>query len=135
MDHAALVRVSEAGADLLEIEERLFHRQGTVSRQRRHVATGQVFEDQVMKGGTVKVDSGAMSQAVDHVWVSHTIKRHRFILEIGNQGALEVGIRSVLEKQVKGFNYNRSRGAFGGGIVICDVDFGITAATEAFKNV
>src|SRR5688572_14759856 len=47
MNDAALVGVRETGTDLFEVEQRALDRERARSRERKHVAAGQVFEDDV----------------------------------------------------------------------------------------
>src|SRR4051812_23974913 len=85
MDNAALVCMSEAGADLFEIFKRPFNRQRFLAAKLSQIATTEIFQNQIMKRGTVQIYRGSMVQTTDDVRVSHSIKRDRFILKVLNQ--------------------------------------------------
>src|SRR2546423_10055707 len=69
VNHVALVRVSESGADLFEIMERALKRQRIAPTECGHIAAGQVFEHEIMESVTGEVERRAMTEAVDDVRV------------------------------------------------------------------
>ena len=42
-----------------------------------------------MKGGAGEIDSGAVTEPADYVWMTDTIKRYRFVLKILDEGMFE----------------------------------------------
>ena len=88
-----------------------------------------------MKRRPVKVDRGAVSESIYHVRMTHAIERDGFVLKIGNERSLQLNIGRVLEIKVQSFNYDRARRALGGGVVVGNVDLGVTATAEAFEDV
>src|SRR5712691_4411260 len=112
MNNATLMRVCQTGTNLLEIEQSPVDRQRVLARKRRHVATRQVLEHDVMKSSAGKIDGGAMAQAVDDVWMAHAIERDCFVLKICNQRVFEIGIRRVLKKHVQGLDDHGGGRAF-----------------------
>src|SRR5216683_324101 len=134
MNNATLMRVRQAGTNLLEIEKRPVDRQGVLARKRRHVATGQVLQDDVMKSSAGKIDGGAMAQPVDNVWMAHAIKRDCVVLKITYQRMFEVSIGRVLKKHVQGLDDHGGGRAFRRSVVMRYIDLGIAAAPKAFNN-
>ncbi len=135
MNDAALVRVREAGANLLEIKERPLNRQRPRPREREHVATRKILEHDVVKRRAREIDCGAVSEPVYYIWMTHAIECNRFILKVGDECGFEFGIGRVLKVKIQGFDDDRARRTLGGGVVIRDVDFGVAATSEAFENV
>src|SRR5688572_33346100 len=109
MNHATFVRVSQAGTDLLEIEQRALNREGTCSRQRKHVAAGKIFEHDVMKRRTGQVDRGSVSKTVYHVWMANSIECNCFVLKISDEGSFQLRIGLALQIQIERLNDDGAR--------------------------
>src|SRR5689334_22823497 len=135
MNNAALVRVRETGTDLLEIEERTLDGQRTRARQRVHVAAGKILEHDVMKRRAGEIDRCSVSETIDDVRMTNAIERDCFVLKIINQRPLEIRIGLALEIQIQRLDHDRAWRAFSRGVVIRDVDFGVTPAAETFEDV
>jgi hypothetical protein len=82
MNHAALVRVRETGADLFEIEQNSLQRQRSRFRERKKIAAGKILENDVVKSGAGKIDGSAVSETVYYIWVTDTIERDCLVLKV-----------------------------------------------------
>jgi hypothetical protein len=105
------------------------------ARQREQVASGKILEHDVMKSRAGEIDRGAVSETIDYVWMSHAIERDCFVLKIGDKRALQFGVRFVLQVQVQRLDDDGAWRAVDGGVVVSDVDFGVTAAAKAVDDV
>src|SRR5207244_10303828 len=104
MNHAAFVGVRQAGANLFEIEQRAFNRQGIIPRERRHVSARQVFQNQVVKRRAIKIDGRAVSETADNIWMPNAIKSYGFVLIVGYERPLEIVVRCFLQEKIERFN-------------------------------
>ena len=86
-----------------------------------------------MKSGSGKIDSRAVAEPADDIWVSHAIQCHGFVLEVGDKRMFEFFIRRVLQKHIQRFDDNCLGRAFRCGVVARNIDLRIAAQT--FKNV
>src|ERR1041384_117951 len=82
MNHAALVRVRESGANLFEIKQDSLKRQRPRFCECKKVAAGKILENDVMESRSGKIDGGAVSESIYHIWMSNTIERHCFVLKV-----------------------------------------------------
>src|SRR5713101_8132003 len=135
MNHPALMRVSEPGADLLKVQKGAVQPERLAPAERRQIAAAQVFKHDVMKGCAAEIDRRAVSQTADDIGMTHAIKRRRFILKILNQRKLEFRILVALRQHVESLDYYVAKTLISSGAVTRDVNLGIAAATEAVFNV
>src|SRR5688572_13638015 len=129
------MRVRKSGRNLFEIKQCLIDWQGALPRESSHVAARHVFENYVMKRCAGEIDSGAVSEPADDVWMTNTIQSDCLVLKILNQRAFQVQVGRTLQKSVKGFNNHCGRATLSRGIVPCYIDFGIAAASQTFNDV
>ena len=52
-----------------------------------------------MKSGAGEIDSGAMSEPVDDVWMANAIERDGFVLKVCDQRVFELGVGRVLQER------------------------------------
>src|SRR5689334_4110482 len=135
MNNAAFVGVRETGTDLLEIEERTLNRQRPRARQRVHVAAGKILEHDVMKRRAGEIDRCSVSETIDDVRMTNAIERDGFVLKVINKRPLKIRIGLALEIQIQRLDHDRAWRAFSRGVVVGDVDLGITPASETFEDV
>ena len=96
VNHAVLVRVSQAGTNLLQIKQSLLERQRIAARKGSHVATRKIFEDDVVKRCAGQIDCSAVTEPANDIWMTHAIKRYCFVLKVLYQRVFECFVRSVL---------------------------------------
>ena len=88
MNHATLVRMCEAGANLFEIEERSLKRQRPSLRECKHISAGQILEHNVVKSRAGEIDGRAVSETVYDIRMANAIERDCFVLKIGDECTL-----------------------------------------------
>src|SRR5437588_1865272 len=130
MDHAALVCMREAGADLLQIEEPAIEAEFLFATILRHVPTAEIFQYQIMKGGAIEIERGAVTKAADDVGMADTIERNCFSLKILDESLFEISILITLKQHVQSFDDDFAELLVGRCQIARHVDFGIAASTE-----
>src|SRR5256885_3491854 len=104
MDDAALVRVREARADLLQIEERAIEAEFLFAAILRHVAPAEIFQHQIMKRGAIEIECGAVTEAADDIGMTNAIEGNCFILKILDESLFEIGILITLKQHIQSFD-------------------------------
>jgi hypothetical protein len=82
MNHTALVRVRETGADLFQVEQDSLQRQRPGFRECKKIAAWKILENDVVKSRSDKIDGGTVSETIYHIWMSNTIERYCFVLKV-----------------------------------------------------
>src|SRR6266699_948708 len=100
VNHVALMRVSESGANLLQIIHRLFQPERLASSARRQITTAEKLQYQVVKSHSVQIDRRPMPQAANDVRVSNSIQRDRFVLKILDQGLFQILVLITAQQHV-----------------------------------
>src|SRR2546425_4671692 len=106
MVDAALVRMREAGTDLLQIEERTIEAEFLFATILRHVTAAEIFQHQIMKCGAVDIERGAVTEAADDVRVTDAIESNCFILKILDESLFEISILITLKQHIQSFDNN-----------------------------
>ena len=96
MDNSLTVSVAESGTNLLDIAQRPLYRQRFAAHHHLQIAAGEVFEDEIVKDGSLQIASSSMAQAADDIRMSHSIDRDRFVLKILDQSPFKVCVEIVL---------------------------------------
>src|SRR6185503_15881094 len=135
MNDPALMRVRETGRNLLKIRQRAFDAERLPARQRRHITTTQVFQHDVVKGYSIQIEGGAVAQTADDVGMANAIESDRFILEILDKSAFEIGILITLKQNIESFDNNFPKLLVGRRQIARDINLGITAVAETLFDV
>ena len=135
MDDAALVRMCEAGTDLLQVEERAIEAEFLFATILRHVAAAEIFQHQIMKRGAIEIERGAVTEAADDVGMTDPIEGNCFILKILDESLFEISILITLKQHIQSFDDDFAELLVGRRQIARHVDFGIAAATETIFDV
>jgi uncharacterized HAD superfamily protein len=88
-----------------------------------------------MKRCACEIDRGAVTKPIYYVWMANAIECYGFVLKISNERSLEIEVRFTLQIQIQSFNDYRARLTIGRGVVVSDVDLGVTASSETLDDV
>src|SRR2546421_107752 len=99
------------------------------------VCTAQIFQHQIMKRGAAEVDCGPVTEAADDIRMTHAIESHGFILEVLNQGGLELSILITLKQHIECFNYDYAKSLVRRGSVAGQVNLRIAATPQTVFDV
>ncbi|HVQ55778.1 MAG TPA: hypothetical protein VMS29_03390, partial [Pyrinomonadaceae bacterium] len=125
------VGVAQAGANLLNVLHRILKREQALAAQLLKVPAFEIFEYEIMKDSAVQIPRGAVPETADDIRVTDAVERDGLILEIFDKRSFEVVIKIVLQKNIKGFDYDLSvRRLRRRKRVMGEEDLGIAAATQ-----
>ena len=74
-----------------------------------------------MKRRAAKIECSPVTEAADDIRMTHAIESHGFILEVLNQGGLELSILITLKQHIECFNYDYAKSLVRRGSVADDI--------------
>src|SRR5437016_13462406 len=135
MNDAAFVSMRKPRADLLQIKHCASKSKRLTPRQSRQVAASQIFKNDVVKCGAVKVECGAMAETADNVYMTNAIQGNCFILKVLNQGTFQIRILIALKQNVQCLNNHFPKSLVRSSAITRYINLSVAAAAQALFNI